>query len=192
MIGDLEPARDLPLEGARLAAIRRDRIGQQLQGEHLLLLAPEQRKDAMRRQFSERLAELEIVGELGAELRLSCTNSRTEMAARPHFLAQGPNQRGILAETFNNDRAGAFECGGQIDHPLTQVDVLASHLLRASVGPGEKSLRQRLEACLARDLSLRPPPRPIGQIEILEPRLAVCRVDRLLERVFLAGRCCRG
>src|SRR5882762_6181562 len=41
---------------------------------------------------------------------------------------------------------------------------------------------QRLEARFARNLSLRPPFRPIGQIEILEPRLAVRRVDRLLER----------
>ena len=31
-------------------------------------------------------------------------------------------------------------------------------------------------------MSLRPPLRPIGQIEILEPRLAVRRIDRVLER----------
>src|ERR1700730_16284808 len=33
--------------------------------EHLLLLAAEQRKDAVRWQFSQKLAELEIVGEIG-------------------------------------------------------------------------------------------------------------------------------
>jgi hypothetical protein len=86
-----EPTRDLPLEGARLASIRRGRVGHQLQGEHLLLFATKQRQDAMRRQISQGLAELEIVGEVGAGLRLSWTNSRTETAARPHFLAQGPD-----------------------------------------------------------------------------------------------------
>jgi hypothetical protein len=57
-----------------------------------------------------------------------------------------------------------------------------SQLLRALVGPGYKRPRQRLEACFACDLSLRPSFRSIGQIEIFEPSLAVRRVDRLLER----------
>src|SRR5271166_5249376 len=108
-IGDLEPVRDLPLEGARLAPIRCGWVGHQLQGERLLLLAAEQREDAMRRQFGQRLAEVEIVGELGAGLCLVCTNARTETAARPHSLAQGPDQRGIFGEAFYEDRAGAFE-----------------------------------------------------------------------------------
>ncbi len=181
MIGDLEPVRDLSLEGVRLASNRRGRVGHQLQREHLLLLAAEQREDAMRWQFSEGLAELEVVGELGAGFRLACTNSRTEPAARPHFLAQGPYQRGVFAETLDEDRAGAFESGGRISHPLTRFDIPASHLFRALVGRREKLLRQRIEARFARDLSFRPPLRPIGQIEILEPRLAVRRVDCMLE-----------
>jgi hypothetical protein len=87
-------------QGARLASIWRGRVGYQLQSEHLLLLAAEQRQDAVRRQFSQRLAEFEIVSELGAGLRVACANSRTETAARPHFFAQGPDQRGVFAETF--------------------------------------------------------------------------------------------
>src|ERR1700730_17599303 len=137
------------------------------------LLATEQREDAMRRQFSQRLAELEIVGELGARLRLACTNSRTEKAARPHFLAQGPDQRGVFGETLNQDRAGTFECGVEITPPLTRFDISESHQLRDLVGPREKRLCQRLETRFACDLSLRPPLRPIGQIEILEPRPAI-------------------
>src|ERR1700730_9070992 len=145
------------------------------------LLATEQREDALRRQFSQRLAELEIVGELGAGLRLACTYSRTETAARPHFFAQGPDQRGIFCATLDEDRASAFECGGRINHLLTRVDIPASHLLRPLVRPREKRLCQRFEACFACDLSFRPPLRPIGQLEILEPRLAVRSVDCMLE-----------
>src|ERR1700730_16523242 len=179
MIGGLEPGRDLPLGGAGLAAIRR---GHQLQGEHLLLLAAEQREDAVRRQFSQRLTELEIVGELGAGLHLAGTNSRTEIAARPHFLAQASHQRGVFGETFNEDRAGAFKSGARINYPLTRFDIPASHLLRALVGSREKRLCQRLEARFACDLGFRSPLRPIRQIEILEPRLAILRFDPLLER----------
>jgi hypothetical protein len=135
MIGDLEPARDLPLEGALFASIRRRWVGHQLQGEYFLFLAVEQRKDAVRRQFSQRLAELEIVSELGAGPGLACSNSRTETAARPHFFAQGPNQRGIFGKTFNKNRASAFECGGRISHALARIDIPASHRLRALVGP---------------------------------------------------------
>ena len=42
MIVDGLPVRDLPLEGPRDASIRCGRVGHQLQGEHLFLLAPEQ------------------------------------------------------------------------------------------------------------------------------------------------------
>jgi len=45
----------------------------------------------------------------------------------------------------------------------------------------QERLCQRLEAGFARDLRFRPPLWTIGQIEILEPRLAVRRVNRLLE-----------
>jgi len=54
-------------------------------------------------------------------------------------------------------------------------------LLRVLIGACEKRLCQRLEARFARDLRFRPPLRTIGQIEILEPRLAVRRINRLLE-----------
>src|ERR1700736_83294 len=131
--------------------------------------------------ISQRLAELEIVGELGPRLCLACADSRTETAARPHFLAQSPDQRGVFAETLDENRAGALESGGRIGHPLTWVDISTSHLLRALFGPLEKRLSQRCEPCFACDLSFRPPLRPIGQIEILEPRLAVRRVDCMLE-----------
>ena len=116
----------------------------------------------MRRQFSQRLTELEIVGELGAGLHLAGTNSRMEIAARPHFLAQASHQRGVFGETFNEDRAGAFKSGVRINYPLTRFDIPASDLLRALVGPREKGLCQRLEARFAGDLGLRPPLRPIG------------------------------
>jgi hypothetical protein len=98
---------------------------------------------------------------------------RTDPAARPHFFAQGPDQRGVLAETLNEDRACAFERGGPIAYSLIRFGVPASHLLRALLGPRDKRLRQRLKARFAGDLSFRPTLRPKGQIEILEPRLAV-------------------
>ena len=161
--------------------IRRGRVRDQLQAEHLLPLAAKQREDAVRRQFGQRLAELEIVAELGTGLRLARTNSRTETAARPHFLAQGPDQRGIFDEALDDDRAGAFESGGRVNHPLTRFDEPASHLFRALVGSREKRLCQWFETRFTRDLSFRPPLRPIGQIKIFEPRLAVRGLDCMLE-----------
>jgi DDE domain len=182
MIVDLEPARDPPLEGARFVSIRRGRVGDQLQGQHLLLLAAEQRQDAVRRQSHQGFAELEVVGELGAGLRLTCANSRTEAAARPHFLTQAPDQHGIFAETLDEDATRTLECSGRIHHPLVRFDIPESHLLRALIGIRQKRLCQRLEARFAGDLRFRPPLRTIGQIEIFEPRLAVRHVNRLLER----------
>src|SRR5262249_25982429 len=108
--------------------------------------------------------------------------SRTQTAARPHFLAQGPDQHGIFAKTLDEDGARTFESCGRIHHSLVRFDIPASHLLRALIGPRQKRLGQRLEARFARDLRFRPPLWTIGQIEIFEPRLAVRRINRLLER----------
>jgi hypothetical protein len=58
MIGDLEPVRDLPLKDARVALIHRGRIRRQLQCEHLLFLAAEQRQEAV-----NRLAQAQRAGE---------------------------------------------------------------------------------------------------------------------------------
>ena len=66
--------------------------------------------------------------------------------------------------------------------PFVRYDIPARHLLRVLIGTCEKRLCQRLEARFPRDLRFRPPFRTIGQIEILEPCLAVHRVNRLLER----------
>ena len=129
------------------------------------------------------VAAVNVIG-LAAGLRLSWTNSRAETAARPHFLAQGPDQSGIFGETLNEDRAGAFESGGRITHPLTRFDIPASHLLRVLVGLREKLLCQWFEARFAGELSSRPPLWPIGQIKILEPRLAVGRLDCTLKRAL--------
>src|SRR6516162_29901 len=68
-----------------------------------------------------------------------------------------------------------------VNHPLTWFDESASHLFRALVGSREKRLCQWFEARFARDLSFRPPLRPIGQIKIFEPRLAVRGLDCMLE-----------
>jgi hypothetical protein len=84
---------------------------------------------------------------------------------------------------LNEDRAGPFESSGRIDYPLARVDIPASHLLGALVGSCKKGLGQWLQTGFTRDLRLRPPFWPIRQIEILEPRLAVRRFDRLLEGV---------
>ena len=55
-------------------------------------------------------AEVEIIGELDAGLRLACANARTETAAQPHFLAQGPYRCsvkwGSCNTTFRCDVSG--------------------------------------------------------------------------------------
>ena len=179
MLNRLAIRRSKALSSPRSSA---GRVGDQLQGQHLLLFAAEQRQDAVRRQASQRFAELEVVGELDAGLGLTGTNSRTQTAARPHLFAQAPNQHGIFAETLDEDCARTFESSGRINHPFIWFDILASHLLRALIWPRQKRLGERLEARFAGDLRFRPPLRTIGQTEILEPRLAVRRVNRLLER----------
>src|ERR1700730_7834390 len=55
--------------------------------EDLLLLAAEQRQDAMRRQLREGFAKFEIVAEFGAGFSLAISDPRREASTRPHLLA---------------------------------------------------------------------------------------------------------
>src|SRR6202043_3584115 len=62
-------------------------------------------------------AEVEIIGELDAGLRLACTNARTETAPQPRFLAQGPYRCsvkwGFLQYHFQMRRMAA--CAATVD-----------------------------------------------------------------------------
>src|SRR5215472_16383217 len=87
LLGDAEALHDLQLIGRGNARRRRLRFRLYLQVEDLFLLATEQREDAVRWQFVQRLAEVEIVLELLAFGLLAGTNRRPHPSLRPHLLA---------------------------------------------------------------------------------------------------------
>ena len=98
------------------------RFGLQLQIEDLFLLAAEQRQDAVRRQFVQRLAELEIVRELLALGFLAFAHRGRHHSVRPHLLAQRADQIGVLGKALDQDRARTFERRCDIGHALLGID----------------------------------------------------------------------
>src|SRR5205814_1264314 len=95
--------------------------------EDFLLLAAEQRQDAMRRQLREGLAEVEIVAEFGTRFALAIADPRGEAATRPHQLTQRTNEirieSALLADRVKDDRAAFLELS-QIIQPLFKVTQL--------------------------------------------------------------------
>ena len=160
-------------------------VGPGVEGEveDLLLLAAEQRQDAVRRQPRERLAELEVVGELGSLLLLALPHLGGEGAAGGHRLAQLAEQVRVLGEPLDQDGAGAFEGGVRVRDASVGIDEVRGLALRIAGRIAEQEVGQRLQAGLAGDLRLGPPFRLVGQVEILQPGLGVGGADLLLELV---------
>ena len=103
-------------------------LGPGLQGEveDLLLLAAEQGQDAVRGQPRERLAELEVVGELRALALLALADPGGQRAAGGHRLAQLAEQVRVLGEPLDQDGARAVQGGGRVRDALVGVDEAAA------------------------------------------------------------------
>ncbi len=181
-VRDDEPMHDAPLEGAGFARRWRRRFRLDANVEHLLLLGAEQRQDAVRRQFGERLGEIEIVAELGAGFLFSLAHPRDQAAAGPHLLAQRSDQVGVLGKTLDQNGARAVERRRGIRHVLAGVDEGGSCRLRVALGTRYQEIGERHEPGLAGDLGLGAPFRPERQVDVLQPPLAVGRQDCGLER----------
>ena len=160
-------------------------VGAGLQGEveDLLLLAAEQGQDAVRGQPRERLAELEVVGELRALLLLALADPGGQRAAGGHRLAQLAEQVRVLGEPLDQDGAGAVQGGGRVGDALVRVDEVRGRALRVAGGVAEQQVGQRLQAGLAGDLRLGAPLRLVGQVEVFQPGLGVGRADLGFELV---------
>src|SRR5208282_258495 len=159
----------------------RFRVGNELEIEDLLPLAPHQRQRPVRRDLHERLEEVEIVGELRPRGLLAIAHFRDDPPASPEILAQPADELGVLGEALDEDRPGAVES------LLRGLDRVRLHVRfglckRLALGMGEKRLGERIEAILARDLRLGAAFRLEWQVDVLEPRLGVGLVDPGLER----------
>ena len=153
-----------------------------MQIEYLFLLAAEQRQDAVRRQFVQRLAEFEIVLEFLALGLLAFSYRRDHQAARPHLLAQRADQIGIFGETLDQNRARAVKRGGDIGHALVTIDERGGHSFRIVLRLRQQLLGQWLEAGFLGDLGLGAALRLERQIDIFQPALAVGGHDRGFQR----------
>ncbi len=188
-VGDGEAFGDRHLVGARRGGLPRcgllDDIVLRLQGEveDLLLLATEQREDPVRGQLGERLGELEVVGELGAGILLTLAYPGGEPAPRPHPLAQGPDQVGVLGEPLDQDRACTVQRGRDVVDAALGVDERCRGQLRVEGRIAQQRLGQRFETGLPGDLRLGTAFGLVRQVDVLEARLRVGCHDLRLEGV---------
>jgi hypothetical protein len=134
-------------------------------------------------QLRERLAEVEVVGELGAVGLLAGADRRHQPALRPHLLAQLADQVRVLGEALDEDRAGTVQRRRDVGHALLRVDEHGGGRLRVDAGVGEQPVGKRLQPGLAGDLRLGAPLGLVRQVDVLQPGLRVGRHDLRLERV---------
>ena len=168
--------------GLTAAGVALRRLGQHLQIEDFFLFAAKHRQDSMRRQFGERLAEVEIVLELLALGLLARAHRGRHQAARPHRFAQAADQVGVLGETLDQNGARAFERSFDIGHLFVGVDERRGHGLRIVFRLRQQQVGQRLQARFLGDLGLGAALRLERKIDVFQAALAVGRQNGRLQR----------
>lgn len=169
-VGDTESHGDATLVDRALARFEFFGIGFELQREDVFLLPAQQRENPVRRQFRERLAEFEVVGEFRARLFLARAHRRDDPTPVPHQFAQFTDQIGVLGEALDQDRAGAVELFGAV-------------LRRVGGGVADQGVGHRLVSGLAGDLGLGAPLGLVRQVDVLEAGLGLGRHQLAEQRV---------
>ena len=141
----------LAFGGMRLAVLVRH---VEVEVEHALVAAAQHGERAVRGNVPDLLAEVEIVGELGALLGLVLRDLGGEHALAPFPLAQGADQGRLLGHALDQDVAGAVERGLGIGDAFFRIDELCRFGVGQQRGVAEKRVGERLETGLARDLRL--------------------------------------
>ena len=192
LIGQGKALHDLQLIGADRVRRGGDRFRQHLQIEDLFLFAAKHRENAVRRQFCQRLAVIEIIPEFFAFGFLALAHPGGQQAAGPHLLAQRAEQVGVLRKAFNQNGASAVERGGRIAHLLVGIDEGFGQHERLALGLGQQQVGERLQPRLFGDLGLGAALRLERQIDVLQARLAVGgedgRFECCIELALLADR----
>ena len=151
------------------AAVEADR-------QDLFLLPTHDGEHPVRRHRLERFGVFEIVTELlprGASRHLLGLRRSPHRAGRPELLPNGTDELGVLGRPLDDDVAGSVECGGDVGHGLPEERCADG--LRHERRIGQQLVGQRFEAGLTRNLRLGAPLGLVGQVDVLEPGLAVGR-----------------
>ena len=159
--------RALPAAGL----LRRRRV----EVEDVLLLAAEERQDAVRRQLRQRLGEVEVVGELRALGSPCLEHLGATMAAAPTTSSRSSPMRSASSAKRSTRiaRAPSSAAAASATPLSASMKPAAAAASGSSVGSAEQRVGQRLEPGLAGDLRLGAALRLVRQVDVLEPRLGV-------------------
>ena len=173
-VGNVEGDLDLGLGRMRLALLVRH---VEIEVKHALVAAAQHGENAVRGHVLQALAEVEIVGELGALGRLALGHLGGEHALRPLPLAQFAHQLGLLGHALDQDVARAVQRRLGVGHALLAVDEPRRLGVRQQRRVGQQRLGQRLQARLAGDLRLGAALGAIGRVQVLQRHLGIGFAD---------------
>ena len=100
------------------------RVGQfDGEAQHALVTAAQQGQQAVRGDAADGFGKVEPVAELGAFGLFAFDHGRDDAAALVKQAAQGVEQGGVFAELFDQNLAGAVECGLGVGNAGLGVEV---------------------------------------------------------------------
>ena len=156
-----------------LQALGHIRVHRQLDGEHTLVAATEQRQRPVAGDLGPGLGIIEIVGELGARLLLAVDDLGDDHALGGQILAQAADQFGVFGEALHQDLACAIQRVLHRGHALFLADKGGSFRFRHLARIGEQRIGQRLQPRLSGNLRLGAALLLERQIKIFQHRLGV-------------------
>ena len=162
-----------PVRQVRLVALP----GDEIQTQDPDIAPTEECERPMGGHLGDRLAVVEVVGELVALGLLALDDLRDQDAVLPEPLTQPPGERRVLGEALHEDLARAFEGRGDIRHALAGVDERGGAGVRVLGRIGQEPVGQWFEPRLAGDLGLGPALGLVGEIQVLQALLGVRRLN---------------
>ena len=155
--------------------------GIKLQLQHTLILAAQERQDAVRRQLVERFVEVKVVLELCSLGLFSFDDVRAHGSLGEHSLTHLTYKIGVEGEAIHQNGARAVE--GLLGVLKTFGNKGLRQLFWGGFGIRDELIGQLLKAGLASNIGLGLAALLIRQVQVLQTRLGLAGKDLFLEGV---------
>ena len=166
LVADIPESGNKRLTGMSLCGVQI--LDVDIEQQDAFLARAEQGHGAVGRNFFQSFGELEVIAILGTFLFLARHQLGNHLRLLPEELPQLPQQSGVFTELFDQDVPRAVEHCLDIGEAGIGIQEGFGLLLGVALRLGVEQVRQRLNACLAGNLSLGATLGLVRQIEIFE------------------------
>ena len=146
-------------------------------GQDAFIAATQNGQGPVRRNLLQRLDVVEVIAEFRTFVFLAFHHADLQLAFLPHEIPQRAQQLGIFGKALHQDVAGAIKRGLGVVNAGFGIQVAGSGGFRVQCGVIKQGVRQRFQPRLLGNLGLGAALWLVGQVQVFQAVLGVCRLD---------------